>query len=266
MRTSSPHSGSGCRPAVCVSLACSSSGRRVPAAKCTLRSHLVDSPAAVAVSEIRHTREQAAAATPGHGVRDSSNGADLAGLSLTPSLQSPIAEAAEADAATTANGSGSSESREAGGAPRQAAGLLSPTNDAWEPSWPTVHVSQADGADAPRDDSAAGDADLEAPVSAPPVVSSVESRADASGDGAPQARSSRGGIASGFAAQHAAQSAAGVALVAGEAGQARRPDDRGNADSGDAPPVVGTAVTGSSAESNVAVGTETTAGAGMPAQ
>ncbi len=197
-------------------------------------------------------REQAAAATPGHGARDSSNGADLAaGLLATPSLQSPIAEAAEADAAT-ANGSGG-ESDAAGGAPIQAAGQSAMSEEAWEPSWPTVDVTPADEADATGDEPAQG-------ALAPLVVSLTESRADASGSGAPQMRG-KGGIASGFAAQHAAQAAVGVEHV-------RRDLHDGEGSASDNVPLSDDtiAVTGSSAENDVAVAADSRANIATPAQ
>ncbi len=199
-------------------------------------------------------REQAAAATSGHSARDSSNGADLAaGLSATPSPQSPIAEAAQADAAT-ANGSQGSATHEVGSVRQEAVGQSALSEEAWEPSWPAVDVTPADEADATRDEPAQG-------APAPLVVSLTESRADASGSGgAPQMRG-KGGIASGFAAQHAAQAAVGAEHMR------RGHGDGEGAASTDVPlDDDNTAVTVSSAESDVAVGANGRASIATPAQ
>ena len=203
--------------------------------------------------------EQAAAATPGHGARGSSNGADLAGLSATPSPQSPIAEAAEADAAT-ANGS-QGKSGDASSASREAVGQSGVSEEAWEPSWPTVDVTPADdGEDATRDEPAQDPGSRGAPASAPLVVSLTESRSDAGGSGAPQMRGN-GGIASGFAAQHAAQAAVGA--VHGSRGLHA---EEGVASNDARPADNTTAVTGRSAESDVAVSADGRVSIATPAQ
>ena len=190
-------------------------------------------------------REQAAAEASEHGSRggSSSNGANLAELSPTPSSQSPIAEAAEADSAT-ANGGGVSDLHEVGSTRRSVTEQSALGDGVWEPSWPTVDVAPAHDADAPRDEQPAQDPAREDPESAQLVVSLAEPAADASGSSPTRSRS-KGGIASGFAAQHAAQSAAGAASPSHELDDARGPHNS-KSEAGHANPLHDSAVAAAS--------------------